>query len=417
MKKIQTLISFLLLINCFGCIETPTELKVDPNEPIAVLGENQTVTVGNYIVFDGSKSSKGNGDTLIYRWSQDLSNPEQFIFYSSSDFYDAAVKEGTYRYSLVVNNGIVDSKPAQLIVTVTPRRTSIISDIALEASLRFAIKKQTGDLGDADYLSIDSLYTGRGFLSSIKVKTLNGIERCRNLKQLGVSSQSVSDLSPLTDMSNLEKLKVDQNHLLSDVKPLKNLVNLKYLDISDNHVTDISSLAGLTNLTDFFILGSPEYHVSDISVVANFKRLKSFMGAFWVQPDLSVFTSLSDLEVFYCSYSKINNLTGFKNCVKLRELYLTANEITDLTPICGLQELQLLWLGGSKIEDITPLQNLEKLKSVILDDNLVKDLKPLVDNKGIGVGTTIMLRNNPLSEQSLNEYIPQLIARGIYIIK
>jgi len=38
-----------------------------------------------------------------------------------------------------------------------------------------------------------------------------------------------------------------------------------------------------------------------------------------------------------------------------------------------------------------------------------------VDNGGLGAGDKIWLSGNPLSEQSINDYIPELEARGVTV--
>jgi len=38
-----------------------------------------------------------------------------------------------------------------------------------------------------------------------------------------------------------------------------------------------------------------------------------------------------------------------------------------------------------------------------------------VDNVGLGAGDQVTLAGNPLSEQSINEYIPALKARGVSV--
>jgi len=38
-----------------------------------------------------------------------------------------------------------------------------------------------------------------------------------------------------------------------------------------------------------------------------------------------------------------------------------------------------------------------------------------VDNTGLGEGDTVDLRDNPLSEESLNIHIPELRARGVTV--
>jgi len=47
--------------------------------------------------------------------------------------------------------------------------------------------------------------------------------------------------------------------------------------------------------------------------------------------------------------------------------------------------------------------------------NQISDIKPLVDNPGLGSGSIVDLRDNPLSEECINEHIPVLQARGVTV--
>jgi hypothetical protein len=47
--------------------------------------------------------------------------------------------------------------------------------------------------------------------------------------------------------------------------------------------------------------------------------------------------------------------------------------------------------------------------------NPISDISPLVDNPGLGEGDDVILVNNPLSEESINVYIPELEARGVTV--
>ncbi len=81
--------------------------------------------VGHQVQIDGSASSDGNGEPLTYQWTL-LSKPEG----SQATFDDAtAVKPsfvadlaGTYRYSLTVNDGQLDSDPpySEYSIALTP---------------------------------------------------------------------------------------------------------------------------------------------------------------------------------------------------------------------------------------------------------------------------------------------------------
>jgi internalin A len=68
--------------------------------------------------------------------------------------------------------------------------------------------------------------------------------------ELYLSQTGISDLSPLSGLTNLTKL------TLIDVSPLAELTNLSMLILSSNQITDVSSLARLTNLFGLFLEGN-----------------------------------------------------------------------------------------------------------------------------------------------------------------
>ena len=48
-------------------------------------------------------------------------------------------------------------------------------------------------------------------------------------------------------------------------------------------------------------------------------------------------------------------------------------------------------------------------------EKTVVDISPLVENAGLSGGDSVDLTGNPLSSDSINIYIPQLQARGVYV--
>ena len=93
-------------------------------------------------------------------------------------------------------------------------------------------------------------------------------------------------------------------------------------------------------------------------------------------------------------------------------LALVDNQISDISPLKGLTRLAWLSLDGNLISDIEPLAGLTNLTRLYLRANQISDIRPLVDNPGLGDGDDVCLYWNPLTEQSINEYIPALNARG-----
>jgi hypothetical protein len=88
-------------------------------KPVADAGGSQAVIVGETVFLDGSDSNDENGDPLTYSWSF-ASMPEG----SLAELSDPTVAQtsfvadevGTFVVSLVVNDGFVDSKPANVTI-------------------------------------------------------------------------------------------------------------------------------------------------------------------------------------------------------------------------------------------------------------------------------------------------------------
>lgn len=112
----------------------------------------------------------------------------------------------------------------------------------------------------------------------------------------------LSDLRPLSSLSNLRELWLYTNHI-TDVSPLANLTNLRKLWIYDNQIADVSPLTQLTNLT---VLSLDDNNIIDPSPLA----------------------VLTNLEV----------------------LNLQANEIVDIRPLETLKGLTVLNVKGNPIE-------------------------------------------------------------------
>ncbi|RLC65006.1 MAG: hypothetical protein DRI01_02310 [Chloroflexi bacterium] len=100
---------------------------------------------------------------------------------------------------------------------------------------------------------------------------------------------------------------------------------------------------------------------------------------------------------------------------RLTNLATPEKNISDL--ICleyatGLTEIRF---GHTRISDISPLANLTNLERLSLHHNQISDIEPLVNNPGLSQGDEVYLRNNPLSDTSVNTYVPQLEARGVHV--
>ncbi len=84
-----------------------------------------------------------------------------------------------------------------------------------------------------------------GQLKNLKALWLNGYDDYYNTE----CSFSITDISPLAELTNLIFLDLSNNDFLSDLSPLKNLKKLEFLNLScATHVSDLSPLKDLINL-------------------------------------------------------------------------------------------------------------------------------------------------------------------------
>jgi len=186
-----------------------------------------------------------------------------------------------------------------------------------------------------------------------------------SLSRLTAVGRDINDLTGLEHCTGLNMLRLRFNRI-SDLSPLANLYSLKELYLEENEISDLTPLSGLLGLRYLKLCGN---RLSDIS--------------------------------------PLSSLTG------LTYLTLTDNEISDLTPLAGLTGLGRLCLWNNRISDLTPLTGLPELYRLYLFWNEISDISPLLENSGLGEGDVVQVMGNPLSRESLEVYIPQLIERGV----
>lgn len=95
--------------------------------PVANAGDDQIVLVNELVSLDGSGSSDPDSDPLTYTWSEDASNPQTGILQNSNIINPSftPIIAGTYTFSLIVNDGKVDSTPDSIIITVQSQSEAI----------------------------------------------------------------------------------------------------------------------------------------------------------------------------------------------------------------------------------------------------------------------------------------------------
>ena len=326
-------------------------------------------------------------------------------------------------------------------------------DKNLDTAIRTAIGKPEGPIYRSDLQWLSSFNAAKSNISDI-----TGLEYCINLTALNLGYNDISsislltnltklidirleyneirNISPVTNLTNLTELHLDHNFNISDLSPLVNLTKLTYLGLGFNKITDVSDLSGLTKLTylhldwndgltDLHPLATLSnltslrlYHtgVSDLSPLSSLTKLNYISLDQNQIIDVSPLASITSLTRLILGGNKIRDISPLTSLTNLTILYLDNNQISVISPLSSLTKLNDLRLNGNQIVDISPLDNLTELTRLYLNENGISDISPLVANLGFSDGDSIDLRNNPLSTSSVDDYIPQLEARGVEVL-
>ena len=177
------------------------------------------------------------------------------------------------------------------------------------------------------------------------------------------SGESLTQL----DVARVRELRAASSEI-ADLTGLERAVNLVSLDLTDN---SISGLAALSNLDELRILRLGGNGLDDISALS---RLTS-----------------------------------------LEELWLNDNRVSNLRPLTGLTSLDQLEVARNEVRDLPALNGMTALSRLRLDGNRVANVSALVQS-GLGEGSVVGLRGNPLSTASIEQHLPSLRAAGVAVL-
>ena len=224
--------------------------------------------------------------------------------------------------------------------------------------------------------------TFESFVGDQQIKSIVGLEKAVNLKQLTISGNpddsrgALRNISPLRGLKNLELLRLSHNDII-DISPIEGLTNLKHLFLSHNQIKNIDAVKNLTNLESLdFARNIGEERISDISAITNLTKLKLLGLSDANIPDISVLKNLVNLETFMANDSKIENISVLNNAKNLKILYLDKNKITDVSVVKDLVELTELYLRNNNISEID-FSKLTKLSDVNVEGNKISDYSSL----------------------------------------
>ena len=256
-----------------------------------------------------------------------------------------------------------------------------------DANLRAVIADSLGKARNAPVTRAEMATLTRIAAPNKGVRNLTGLEHATNLTTL-----------------NLGRARVDRewvnSNVISDLSPLSNLTNLTYLSLTSNRISDISALSNLTNLTELHLGGNET--ISDISALTNLTNLTRV--SLWGNSisDISALANLENLERLSLGGNQLSGGIPVElgNLENLEWLSLYWNELSGAIPVelGNLENLELLSLGGNELSGAIPVElgNLENLEWLSLSRNQLSGAIP-VELGNLSNLTQLYLQENELS--------------------
>ena len=225
-----------------------------------------------------------------------------------------------------------------------------------DPALCSSVRGELGLLPDIPLTKENMLRLGHLDVHDRGILDITGLEFATNLKVLHLSQNPITDLRPLSNLTQLVGLHfwhVPVRPTNLDLRPLANLINLEMLSLEGNWISDIRPLMGLKKLR--------RLHLSNNQI-----------------EDVSPLAGLTELWQLFLERNPIRDLTPLSG-LNLTDLNISNNpiKVSDISPLAALKELRTLDLLNSGISDIRPLSGLTELRTLLLKGNPIRDLTPL----------------------------------------
>jgi internalin A len=254
-----------------------------------------------------------------------------------------------------------------------------------------------------------SVQNGEYFDNDVDISALAGMTKMTNLQ---IRSISISDISALGNMKDLERLLLSGTNRLNDLSPLANCTKLLTVDMPNNAITDISVLAGLTELQEVLL---NDNYVSDVTPLAGLTHLTTLLLG---DNPIKDYSSLAGIRpnLTDCDFEPESGPQpiAFNDAVLEQKIRSAMNKPEGDITLADTEAVTELWIGNEwqqeipedqQIRDISVLKyfpNLTKLNvqncginridelrvmknlgEAMLDNNRIRDIRPLLACKNL----------------------------------
>ncbi|MDG2213683.1 MAG: PQQ-binding-like beta-propeller repeat protein, partial [Verrucomicrobiota bacterium] len=241
------------------------------------------------------------------------------------------------------------------------------------------------------------LFLVRNQLELTDLTALGDLPELVSLKLDGSNVTSIKGLGASKSLTSLilayhDNGRSRMENKINNLDELASLKQLKELALNGNPITDLSVLSQLENLAALYL---GDVLAQDLSPIAKLKNLQDFRADGTKEnpiTSLSFLEGLKNLHTIHLSETSLTSVESLGKLPNLRELLLRRNriELNDLTALGGLPELISLKLDGSNVTSIKGLGASKSLTSLNLAGNF--NGRSRMENKINNLGELVTLK-------------------------
>jgi hypothetical protein len=231
--------------------------------------------------------------------------------------------------------------------------------------------------------------------TSESLSELSPLADLSSLKTLALDRTLVEKLGPLRDLTSLQTLNLDRTGVI-DLGPIANLPSLKILILSRTKARDLTPLVKLSELLTLVLDGTS---VADLESIAGLRKLQRLSLNDTQVSDIASLSGLISLQTLMLSRTRVLNLSPLTNLSALKVLDLDSLPTPDLSPLTPLTALFRLNLHGMPVANLAPIATLETLRTLTLVRTQVHDLGPLLSLRALeklNLSDTLVTNLTPL---------------------
>lgn len=208
-----------------------------------------------------------------------------------------------------------------------------VTDPGLKQALRTVLQRRKLLDPAATELSLEALKAVRYLdASGLKIKSLDGLQHCENLREVDISENEIDDLQPLAGLSKLITLRAVGNRV-SDLTPLNQMSQLRELIIDRNAVKSLEPLNGCVALNR---ISAAENEIQDLAPLSKMTQLHTLLLADNLIEDLGPVAQLPRISLLDVRRNRVSRIDPLLQCDRLQWTFLQGNRVSNIESLSEL---------------------------------------------------------------------------------